>query len=85
MDYYESGYETTNDLAGATEIHVSFLPIHCKLYMKGSIAQKNRAVKYIRQGLAQCRCADDEFLLHFMCEQVCGVRIVKAGFGWLSA
>ena len=85
MNFYENGYEKRCDLAGAAEVRTSFLSLRCRLYMVGTMQQKRRAADYLRRGLALCRCEDDEFRLHFMCEQVCGVRIVREDLARMTA
>jgi hypothetical protein len=87
MRYFENGYEQvgTGELCGASRVMTRFLPIECRLYMIGSAACKRRAALYLKRGLERCACANDEFMLHFLCEQNCGVRIVRADNRLLSA
>lgn len=87
MRYFENGYEQvgTEMLRGAAAVRTQYLPIECRLYMIGSAEDKRRAQDYLRRGLIFCTCASDEFTLHFLCEQSCGVRIVKAEPTLLSA
>ena len=87
MRYYENGYEKAEakELYGAAEVKTKFLPLECRLYMIGTAENKRRAALYLQRGIAGCVCASDEFTLHFLCEQSCGVRIVKAEPRLMSA
>ena len=87
MKYFENGYEQAGReaLRGASVVETRFLPLECRLYMIGSAEDKRRAQAYLRRGMLFCNCAMDEFTLHFLCEQSCGVRIVKAEPRLLSA
>ena len=87
MRYFENGYEkaSASELLGASEISVKFLTDISGLFMIGSEENKRRAALYLKRGIAFCHCADDEFTLHFLCEQSCGVRIVRTEKRRLSA
>ena len=87
MRYFENGYEQVEEgeLYGASRVRTRFLPIECRLFMIGSAAGKRKAALYLKKGIERCTCANDEFMLHFLCEQSCGVRIVRAGSKLLSA
>ncbi len=87
MRFFENGYEkvSIDELRGASEISVRFLTDVPTLFMIGSEEDKRRAALYLKRGINFCHCAADEFTLHFLCEQSCGVRIVRAEPRLLSA